>query len=94
MCVGFGVIVAFSIVLTLSFATGDIEFEAPGFKFKGASGPIVLWVLCFVAILFGFYLVGISEILKSDSHERLPLSRLHERASPGDMSVDSFQSNP
>src|SRR5262249_39907850 len=35
MCVGFGVIVAFAIVLTLSYATGDIDFEAPGFKFKG-----------------------------------------------------------
>ncbi len=73
MCVGFGVIVAFAIVISLSYAAGELEFEAPGFRFKGASGPIVLWVVCFLAILFGFYLVGISEILKSGSHRQLPL---------------------
>lgn len=78
MCVGFGVIVAFAIVLTLSYATGDIEFEAPGFKFKGASGPILLWVVCFLAILFGFYLVGISEVLKTSSHQRLALPDVHK----------------
>ena len=79
MCVGFAVIVAFTIVLTLRYATGEIEFEAPGFKFKGASGPILLWVVCFLAIIFGFYLVGIAEIFKVGSHNRLPLPDVSNR---------------
>ena len=78
MCVGFGVIVAFAIVISLSYAAGELEFEMPGFKAKGASGPIILWVICFLAILFGFYLMGVSEILKSGSHRQLPLLHVHE----------------
>lgn len=37
-------------VVFLESTTGRIEFEGLGFKFKGASGPIVLWVVCFLAI--------------------------------------------
>ena len=44
---------ALFIVLVLKAAAGPIEFEAIGFKFKGASGPVVLWVLCFLAIVAG-----------------------------------------
>jgi hypothetical protein len=29
---------------------GPIELEAPGFKVKGATGPVLLWVICFLAI--------------------------------------------
>ena len=43
-------LVAFCIVLFLEHSSGTIEFEGLGFKFKGASGPIVLWVFCFLAI--------------------------------------------
>ena len=43
-------IVALVLVFILRVAEGPIEFEAPfGFKFRGASGPIVLWVLVFLA---------------------------------------------
>jgi hypothetical protein len=28
-----------------------IEFEAAGFKFRGASGPVVLWIFCYLAIV-------------------------------------------
>ena len=38
------------IVIFLESTTGPIEFEGFGFKFKGASGPIILWVICFLAI--------------------------------------------
>ena len=37
------------LVLLLRYSAGPIEFEGLGFKFKGASGPIVMWVLCFLA---------------------------------------------
>jgi len=39
-----------SLVLFLKYTAGPLEFEGMGFKFKGASGPIVLWILCFLSI--------------------------------------------
>jgi hypothetical protein len=51
-------ICAFCIVLLLKVANvGPIELEALGFKFRGASGPVVLWIFCFLAIVFGMYLL-------------------------------------
>lgn len=34
-------------------AVGQIEFEVGWVKFRGASGPVVLWVLCFCAMVGG-----------------------------------------
>jgi hypothetical protein len=45
-----GAMAAF-IVLLLRTTQGPIEFEALGFKFRGASGPIVMWVLCFLSFV-------------------------------------------
>jgi hypothetical protein len=45
-----------SIVVVVIFrvAAGPIEFETPlGFKFKGASGPVVLWVFTYLATICG-----------------------------------------
>ena len=41
---------ALCIVLFLEAKSGRIEFEGFGFKFRGASGEIILWVICFSAI--------------------------------------------
>ena len=41
---------AFCIVSILKVTNGPVEFEALGFKFRGASGPIVLWVFSFLAV--------------------------------------------
>lgn len=41
------------IVFLFRFSTGPIEFSALGLTFKGASGPIVFWVLCFLAFIIG-----------------------------------------
>ena len=46
----FAAVVSLIIILVLRESTGKLEFEAPGFKFRGASGPAVLWVLCYLAI--------------------------------------------
>ena len=46
-----GALAALCIVLFLEFKTGPIEFEALGLKFRGAAGEIVLWVVCFLAIV-------------------------------------------
>ena len=41
---------AFLLVSVLQVTSGKIEFECIGFKFRGASGPVVLWIACFIAI--------------------------------------------
>jgi len=43
-------LVSLCIVLLLEHSAGAIEFEGLSFKFRGASGPIVLWILCFLSI--------------------------------------------
>lgn len=40
---------ALCLVLVLEVKSGPIEFEGFGFKFRGASGEIILWVICFLA---------------------------------------------
>ena len=41
------------IVLVLRIASGPVELDAWGLKFKGASAPIVFWLVCFLAIATG-----------------------------------------
>ena len=43
-------VAALFVISVFEITTGQIELDAIGFKFKGASGPIILWVLCFLAI--------------------------------------------
>jgi len=50
-------VVAFVIVIFLRQADGPIEFEGLGFKFKGAAGQVVMWVVCFLAIAGAIKLV-------------------------------------
>ena len=40
----------FLLVQVLQISAGKIEFEALGFKFRGAAGPVILWVACFLAV--------------------------------------------
>jgi hypothetical protein len=48
-------ITAFCIVTLLNvISKGDIEFSFLGLSFKGASGPVILWVICFLTVVFGF----------------------------------------
>jgi hypothetical protein len=48
------VMTAMVIVVVFRVAAGPIEFETPfGFKFKGASGPVVLWILTYLAGVSG-----------------------------------------
>lgn len=43
---------ALSIVLLLETAAGPIEIEMTWLKFRGAAAPVVLWILCFLAMTF------------------------------------------
>ena len=49
-----GQMAALCIVLLLKVSTsGAIKFQFLTFKFRGASGPIILWVLCFFSVIAG-----------------------------------------
>lgn len=64
---------AVCIVLMFEVTIGDIEFSVPGFDFKGASGPIVLWILCFLALVTAARLLwhrGASDTPEEDGDKR------------------------
>lgn len=48
------------LVILLEVRSGSMEFEGFGFKFKGASAPIIFWVICFMAIVTAIKLLWIS----------------------------------
>lgn len=50
----FAALVAHFLVGTLENTRGEIQFEAGGVKFKGASGPIIMWVIVFLALTISF----------------------------------------
>jgi hypothetical protein len=50
-------LISFVIVSTFETTRGDIQFELGGLKFKGASGPIVMWVLAYVTLIASVSLV-------------------------------------
>ncbi len=50
---------ALFMTLVLRAANGPLEFEAMGMKFKGGSGPIVFWILCFIVIVSAIKLLWI-----------------------------------
>jgi hypothetical protein len=39
------------IVAIFEFQSGSIEIKGVGFEFRGASGPIILWIFCLLAIV-------------------------------------------
>ncbi len=51
---------SYCLVVFLEASSGSIEFEALGFKFRGASGPIVLWIFVFLAMVFGIKVLWIT----------------------------------
>jgi hypothetical protein len=51
MCVPMAALMSMCVVILLRYTAGPIEFSVPGFEFKGASGQVVLWVVCFLAIV-------------------------------------------
>jgi hypothetical protein len=47
------------IVLLLRLSSGPLEFKALGFEFRGASGQVVLWVVCFIALILSIKLLWV-----------------------------------
>jgi hypothetical protein len=48
---------ALCLVVFLKSTNGPIEFDVFGMKFKGASGPIIMWILCFLAMVAAIHLL-------------------------------------
>jgi hypothetical protein len=48
---------AFIIVTLFRQVAGPIEIEVWGLKLKGAGGPVLLWVVCFLALAFALWMV-------------------------------------
>lgn len=46
----FAALTSLCLVIILESSAGPIEIEGFGIKFKGASGPIILWCMCFFCI--------------------------------------------
>ena len=61
----FSAAISFTLVLYLQQVVGIIKIEGPMGKFEGASGPLVMWCACFLVIIFGLYLLGFVESIKS-----------------------------
>ncbi|MDO9311465.1 MAG: hypothetical protein Q7T85_07180 [Nitrosomonas sp.] len=53
--IGISAISAFFVVAVLELTGGAIQFEVLGFKFQGAAGQVVLWVLCFLSMVFAVW---------------------------------------
>jgi predicted membrane protein len=48
---------AFVVVTAFRQTEGPIKFKGLGFEFEGAAGPVVLWVVCFLATVAGIKLI-------------------------------------
>lgn len=45
------IITAFVLVNVLEQVSGPIKFKGLGFEFEGASGPVIMWVIVFSALI-------------------------------------------
>ena len=58
-CVPIAYVSALILVLILRISGGPVEFKFWGLEFRGASGPLVFWILCFLAIVWAFKMMWI-----------------------------------
>jgi hypothetical protein len=56
---------SFTLVRTLELAAGPIKIKFSGVEFEGASGPIILWCLCFFVMAYGLYILGLADVAKA-----------------------------
>ena len=45
------------VVTAFTQTDGPIKFKGFGFEFEGAAGPVILWVICFLAAVSGLKLL-------------------------------------
>lgn len=62
----FAAVLSFTLVMTLQIYSGTVSIKAgSNYALEGASGPIVLWCVCFLTVCYGLYLLGVIEVAKS-----------------------------
>lgn len=84
----FAAILSFTLVIALEYVIGPISIRfGEKFNFTGASGPIILWCICFVVIVYGLYLLGITDVSANKSN--VP----HQSCSLGDMMLRGCPNN-
>jgi hypothetical protein len=55
----YGAFFAYFLVLTLEHSRGPIELDFMTLKFKGAAGPIVFWLMIFLALVLALKLLWV-----------------------------------
>ena len=55
----FSATMSFLVVIILRYTSGPIEYEVASLKFKGATGPVILWIFCFIVIVAGMALLAV-----------------------------------
>jgi hypothetical protein len=48
---------AFLVVAIFQIAHGNVEFKVGAFALTGAAGPILMWIVAYLAIAFSMYLL-------------------------------------
>ncbi len=71
--IAIGAISSFSVVVVLDiFSRDPISFKFFSFEFKGASGPVILWVVCFLAFVAGTNFLWESSRSVADNQQYQP----------------------
>lgn len=63
--VAFASILAFSVVMAFRSVAGEVQLELASIKFRGASGPVFFWALCFLVVCTGGHLLGMAEVVNA-----------------------------
>jgi hypothetical protein len=57
VCLRFAALAALCLVVILEINAGRIEMHGFGLTFRGAAGPIIMWIFCFLALVIAMKLV-------------------------------------
>ena len=62
--IAFAAILAFVVVMVFRSIAGELQFEFGSLRFRGASGPIIFWALCFLTVCLGGLSLGFTDAVK------------------------------
>jgi len=74
----FACLLAFAVVSVFQTTAGEIQFTALGFTFKGAAGPILMWVLCFLSVVTGLRILWPPRLSARTKADRVNLALVSE----------------
>lgn len=67
----FAGILAFTLVVSFQSKAGPIDIKlGENIGFSGAGGPLILWCICFLVIVYGLYLLGITDAIKQSPNDK------------------------